>query len=189
MYIALMYFPSLEPVCCYMSNSNCCFLTCIQVSEETGKGVWYSHLFQNFTQFVVIHTVKGFSVLNEAKVDVFFFLEFPCFLYNPMNVDKFISGSCAFSKFRLYIWKFSVHVLLKPSLKILSIILLACERKAIVWTFLGFLHSSVSKESAFFGITLLWDWNKNWTFPIMWPLLSFPNLLTYWVWHFNSIIF
>ena len=74
MYIALMYFPSLEPVCCYMSNSNCCFLTCIQVSEETGKGVWYSHLFQNFTQFVVIHTVKGFSVLNEAKVDVFFFM-------------------------------------------------------------------------------------------------------------------
>ena len=72
-----MYFPSLEPVCCYMSNSNCCFLTCIQVSEETGKGVWYSHLFQNFTQFVVIHTVKGFSVLNEANVDVFFFSGIP----------------------------------------------------------------------------------------------------------------
>ena len=75
MYIALMYFPSLEPVCCYMSNSNCCFLTCIQVSEETGKGVWYSHLFQNFTQFVVIHTVKGFGIVNKADV----FLELSSF--------------------------------------------------------------------------------------------------------------
>ena len=75
--------------------------------------VWYSHLFQNFPQFVVIHTVKGFGIVNEAEVDVF--LEFPCFLYDPTKVGNMISGSSAFSKSSLYIWKFSVHVLLKPS--------------------------------------------------------------------------
>ena len=64
-------FPDLEPVCCSMFNSNCCFLTCIQISQETGKVVWYSHLLQNFPKFVVIHTVKGFGILNKAKVDVF----------------------------------------------------------------------------------------------------------------------
>ena len=74
--------------------------------------VWYSHLFKNFPQFVVIHTVKGFSVVNEAEVDVF--LVFPCFLYNPMDVGNLISSSSAFSKFSLNIWKFSVHILLKP---------------------------------------------------------------------------
>ena len=77
--------------------------------------VWYSHLFRNFPQFVVIHTVKGFRVVNEAEVDVF--LEFLCFLCDPRNVDNFISGSYAFSKHRLYMLKISVHVLLKPSLK------------------------------------------------------------------------
>ena len=77
--------------------------------------VWYSHLIQNFPQFVVIHTVKGFSVVNEAEVDVF--LEFPCFLHDPMNVLNFFSGSSASLKPSLYIWKFSVHILLKHSLK------------------------------------------------------------------------
>ena len=76
--------------------------------------VWYSHLLRIF-QFVVIHTVKGFSLVNEAEIDVF--LEFPCFFYDPMNVGNLISGSFAFSKSSLYIWKFLVHVLLKPSLK------------------------------------------------------------------------
>ena len=76
--------------------------------------VWYSHLFKNFPQFVVIHTVKDFSVVNEAKVDVF--LEFSCFFYDPTNVGNFISGSSAFSKSNLNIWKFSVHELLKHSL-------------------------------------------------------------------------
>ena len=61
----------MEPVCCSMSSSNCCFLTCIQISQEVGKVVWYSHLLKNFPQFVVIHTVKGFDILNKAKVDVF----------------------------------------------------------------------------------------------------------------------
>ena len=99
-----------------MSGSNCCFLTCIQVSQEASKVVWYSHLLKNFPQFAVIHTVKGFSVVNGSEVDVF--LELSCFFYDPINVSNFISGSSAFSKSSLYIWKFSVHVLLKPSLKV-----------------------------------------------------------------------
>ena len=108
-------FPDLEPVRCSMSDSNCCFLTCIQVSQEASQVVWNSHLFQNFPQFVVIHTVKGFGVVNEAKVDIF--MELSCFFYDPMDVDKLISGSSAFSKSSLNIRKFSVHVLLKPSLE------------------------------------------------------------------------
>ena len=76
---------------------------------------WYSHLFRNCLQFVVIHTVKGFSIVNEPEVGAF--LEFPCLLYDPVNVDNLISGSSAFSKSSLYIWKFLFHVLLKPNLK------------------------------------------------------------------------
>ena len=76
--------------------------------------VWYSEIYKNFPQFVVIHTVKGFGIVNEADVDVF--LEFPCFLYDPTKVGNMISGSSTFSKSSLYSWKFSVHVLLKPSL-------------------------------------------------------------------------
>ena len=76
--------------------------------------VWYSHLFKNFPQFVVIHTVKGFSIVNEAEV---VFLEFSCFFYDPTDVGNLISGSSAFSQSNLNIWEFSVHVLLKPSLK------------------------------------------------------------------------
>jgi len=113
---ALMYsFPNLEPVSRSMSSSNCCFLTCLQVSQETGKVVWYSHLFQNFPQFVVIHTVKGFGVVNETEVDVF--LEFSCFFYDPTDVGNLISGPSAFSKSSLNIWKFAVHVLSKPGLE------------------------------------------------------------------------
>ena len=96
-----------------MSGSNHCFLTRIQVTQMTGKVVWYSHLFKNFPQCVVIHTVKGFSIVNKADV----FLEFPYFLYDPTNVGNQISGSSAFSKSNLYIQKFSVYILLKPSLK------------------------------------------------------------------------
>ena len=77
--------------------------------------VWYSQLFKNFPEFVVIHTVKGFGIVNEAEVDVF--LELSCFFYDPMDVGNLISGSSAFSKSSLYIWKFLVHILLKPSLK------------------------------------------------------------------------
>ena len=108
-------FSNLEPVHCSMSDSNCCFLTCIQISQEASTVVWYSHLFKNFLRFVVIHTVKGFGIVGEAEVDVF--LEFSCFFYDPTDVGNLISGSSAFSISSLYIWKFSVHVLMKPSLK------------------------------------------------------------------------
>ena len=115
-YTALSYFfPNFELVLRSMSDSNCYFLTCTQFSQETGKVVWYSHLFKNFPQFVVIHTVKGFSIVNEAEVDVF--LELPCFLLDSVNVGNLLSGSSASSKSRLCIWKFSVHVQVKPSLK------------------------------------------------------------------------
>ena len=77
--------------------------------------VWYSHLFKYFPQFVVIHTVKGFGIVNEAEVDVL--LEFSCFFYDQMDVGNLTSGSSAFSKSSLNIWKFSVHILLKPSLE------------------------------------------------------------------------
>src|SRR5574337_2061725 len=97
-------FPDLEPVCCSMSGSNCCFLTCIQISQEAGKVVWYSHLLKNFPQFVVIHTVKGFGIVNEAKVDVF--LEFSSFFYDPTDVGNLIYASSAFPKSSLNIWKF-----------------------------------------------------------------------------------
>ena len=98
-----------------MSSSNCCFLTCIQVSQETGKVVWYAYLFKNFPLFVVIHTGKVVSIVNEAEVNVF--LKFSFFLYDPTNAGNLISGSSVFSKPSLHIWKFLVQILLKPSLK------------------------------------------------------------------------
>ena len=159
-----------------MSSSNYWFLTCIQVSQEAGQVVWYSHLFQNFPQFVVAHTVKGFGVVNKKKIDVF--LELSCFFDDPMDVGSLISGSSAFSKSSLNIWKFTVHVLLKPVLENFEHYLVSMSNACncvVVW--------------AFFGIAFLWDWNENWPFSVLWPLLSFPNLLAYWVQPFNSIIF
>ena len=97
--------------------------------------VWYSHLFQNFPQFVVTHAVKGFGVVNKAEVDIF--LELSCFFNDPTDVGNLISGSSAFSKSSLNIWKFSVHILLKPHLEILSFSLLTCEIRAIVQNFPG----------------------------------------------------
>ena len=98
-----------------MSSSNCCVLTCIQVSQEAGQVVRYSHLFKNFSQFIVIHAVKGFGEVNKADVDVF--LELSCFFDDPTDAGNFISGSSAFYKSSLNIWKFTVHVLLKPGLE------------------------------------------------------------------------
>ena len=98
-----------------MSGSNYCSLTCIQVSQDTGKVVGYFHLSENFPKCVVIHTVKGISVVNEAEGDVF--LELSCFFSDPVDISNLISGSSAFSKSSLYIWKLLVHVPLKPSLK------------------------------------------------------------------------
>ena len=92
--------------------------------------VWYAHLFQNFQNFIVIHTVKGFGIVNKEKIDVF--LELSCFFDDPVDVGKLISGSSAFSKTSLNIWNFMVHVLLKPGLENLGITLLACEMSAIL---------------------------------------------------------
>ena len=159
-----------------MSSFNRCFLACIQVSQETRKVVWYSHLLKNFPQSVVIHTVKGFSTVNEGEVDVF--LEFSCLFYDPTNVGNLISGSSAFSKPSLYIWRFLVQVLLKPSLKDFE------HNLTSMWN-----ECNCVVAWAFFGIAFLQTWNENRPFPVLYPLLSFPNLLKYWVQHFNSIIF
>ena len=107
-------FPNLEPVCCSMSSSNCYFLTCIQVSQKAGQVVWYSHLLKSFPQFVVIHTVKGFGIVNNAE-DVF--LELSCFFDDPTGVGNLNSSSSAFSKTSLNIWMFTVYILLKPGLE------------------------------------------------------------------------
>ena len=107
-------FSYLEPVCS-MSSSNCCFLTCIQISQEADQVVWYSHLFQNFPQFDVIHTVKGLGIVNKAEMDVF--LELSCFFYDPVDVGNLISGFSSFSMPSLDIWKFMVYILLKPGLE------------------------------------------------------------------------
>ena len=98
-----------------MSGSNCFFLNCIQISQEAGKVVWYSHLLKNFPQFIVIHTVKGFGIVNKAEIDVF--LELSCFYDDPADVGNLISGSSAFSKTSLNIRKFMVHILLKSGLE------------------------------------------------------------------------
>ena len=136
------------------------------------------HFVENWSQwshFVVIYTVKGFGIINKA-VDVF--LEFSCFFYDPVDVGNLISGFSTFSKSSLTIWKFTIHKLLKPHLENFDHYFASVWDEynyVVVWTF--------------FGIAHLWDWNENWPFPILWPLLSFPNLLVYWVQHFHSIIF
>ena len=169
-------FPNLEPVYCSMSSSNCCFLTYIHISQKAGTVVWYSHLFANFSQFIVIHTLKGFGIINKAEVNVF--LELCCFFNDPADVGSLISGSSTFSKSSLNIWKFTVHLLLMPCLENFK------HYFAMVW---DECHCAV--VWAFFGIAFLWDWNEKWPFPVLWPLLNFPNLLAYWVQHFNSILF
>ena len=121
-------------------------------------------------------TVKGFVIVNKAEIDVF--LEFSCFFNDPVDVDNLISCSFAFSKTSLNIWKFMVHVLLKPGLENFQHYITSTWDECncvVVWTF--------------FGIAFLWNRNENWPFPVLWPLLSFPNLLAYWAQHLNSIIF
>src|SRR5574340_815945 len=114
-----------------MTSCKCCFLTCIQISQEAGQVVRYSHLFQNFPQFIVIHTVKDFGIVNKAEIDVF--LELSCFFYDPADVGNLISGSSGFSKNSLNIRKFTVHILLKPGLENFEHYLLVCETIAVVW--------------------------------------------------------
>ena len=91
-----------------MFSSNCCFLTCVQVSQEAGRMVWYSHLLQNFPQFIVIHTVKVYGIVNKTEIDVF--LKLSCFFIDPMDVGNLISGSSAFSKMSLNMFTFLIYV-------------------------------------------------------------------------------
>ena len=144
-------FPDLEPVCCSMSSFNYCFLTCIQVSQEAGMVVWCSHLFKNFPQFV-IHTVKSFSIVNEAEVD---------FFWKSLIFSMIQWMSAAWSldplPFLNPAWTSgnSVHVLLKPSLENFEHYFASVWDEcncAVVWTF--------------FGIAFLCDWNENWPFPV-----------------------
>ena len=127
-------------------------------------------------QFIVIHTVKCFGIVNKAEVD--FFLELSCLIYDPTDVGNLISGSSAFSKSSLNIWKFLVHCLLEPGLENFE------HQFASMWD-----ECNCVIAWTFFGTSFLWDWNENWPFPVLWPLLSFPNLRAYWVQQFNSIIF
>ena len=142
-----------------MQGSNRCFLAHIHVSQETSKMVWYSHLFKSFSQFIMIHTVKGFGVVNV-------FLEFPCFLYDPANVGNWISGSSSFSKPSLDIWKFLDGIMLSLVCKILSMTLLVWEMSVTVW---WLAHSLVL---LFFGvgmrIDLFWSCGHCWVFQICW---------------------
>ena len=144
-----------------MSSSNCCFLTCIHVSQEAGKVIWYSHLFKKFPQFVVIHSQR-LSRSQWSRNRCLFGILF--LFYYPAEIGDLISGSSGFSKSTLYIWKFSFHILVKPSLKDFEHYLARmwderhCE---VVW--------------AFFVIALLWDWNENW--PIKASLGEFWALL------------
>ena len=203
-----------------MSSSNCCFLTCIQVSQEEGQVVWYSHLFQNFPQSFVIHTIKGFGIVNKAEIDAFFsnslaysmiqqMLAIWSLVPLPFLIPSWISGSSRFT----YCWSLAW--------RILSITLLVCAAAVAAATSLqscpmlcnpidgsppGPVVPGFSRQEhwsglpftyecncvvvwVLFGIVFLWDWNENWPFPVLWPLLSFPNLLAYGVQHFHSIIF
>ena len=149
-----------------MSSSNCCFLTCIQISQEEGQVVWYSHVFKNFPQFIVIHTVKEFDVINKAEVDIF--LELSCFFDDPTDVGNLISGSSAFSKSTLNIWKFTVHVLLKTGLENFEHYLPSMWDECncvVVWAFFGI---------AFLGIRMKIDLFQSsghcWVFQICWHI-------------------
>ena len=249
-----------------MSSSNCCFLTYIQISQEAGQVVWYSHLFQNFPQFIVIHTVKGFGIVSQGGIDVF--LELSCFFYDPASAAAAakslqscptlcdpIDGSPPGSPIpgilqaRTLEWvaiSFSNAWKRKVKVKLLNIVRLLAtpwtaayqaplsmgfsrqeywsgsviQQMLAIWSLvpLPFLNPAWTSRSSrftycwsltwtilnitnmwdecncavvwvFFGIAFLWDWNENWPFPVLWPLLSFPNLLAYWVQHFHSIIF
>ena len=147
-----------------MSSSNCCFLIWIQISQEAGQVALYFHHLKNFPQFVVIHTVKGFCIVNKAKI--YIFMELSCFFDDPMDVGNLISGSYAFSKSSLNIWKFTYCWSL--AWRILSIILRACEMSAIVWWF------EHSLALPFFGIGMKTDLFQScghcWVFQICWHI-------------------
>ena len=148
-----------------MSSSNCCFLTCIHISQEADKVVWYSHLLKNVPQFVVTDTVKDVIVVSEAEVD--FLGGMPWFFCDPVDVGSlissppaFINPACTSGSFQFMYCRSLAWRIFEPNL-------------TSMWN-----ECSCAAVSAqFFGIALLWDWNENRSFPILWPLLSFPNLI------------
>ena len=145
-----------------MSSSNCCFLTCMQISQEASQVVWYSHLLKNFSQFVVIHTVKGFGIVNKAEVEVF--LELSCFFDDPPDVGNLISDFSAISKSSLNIWTFLVMYWWSLACRILSITLLACEMSAIV---------------RYFEHSLGLEWKRTFSSPVATALFSkFAGILS-----------
>ena len=129
-----------------MSISSCCSLTCIQISQEEGQVVWYSPLLKNSPQFIVIHTVNGFGIVNKTEIDDF--VELSCFFDDLVDIGNLISGSSAFSKTSLNIRKLMVHILLKPGLEnfehYFTSVLDECNCAVVC---------------AFFGIAFLWHWN------------------------------
>ena len=156
-----------------MSSSNCCFLTCIQISQEAGQ------VFPSLSEFSTVYCDP-----HSQKLWLSQWSRSRCFsgillLFLWLNdVGNLISASSALSKSSLYICKFLVHTVLKPSLEDFEHYFASTVNEcnhAVVW--------------AFFGITFVSDWNENWPLPVLWPLLSFPNLLTYWVQHFHRTSF
>ena len=161
--------------CFSMSSSNCCFLTCIQISQEAGKVVCYSHRFKNFSVCCDPHSQRLWH--SQERRRKYFSGALSLFRWSSRCWQFDLWFLCLFST-SLNIWKFMVHILLKPGLEnfehYFTSIWDECNC-AIVW--------------AFFGIAFLWDWNEKWPFPVLWPVLSFPNLLVCWVQHFHTIIF
>ena len=160
-----------------MLGSNCCFLAYILVSQETDKVVWYSRLFKNFPQgfFCDPHT-QELSHHQWSKSRYFSGTN----LLSPWSNKcwQFDLWFLCLSKTSLTIWQFTVHVLLKPGLENFKHYFISVWDECncvVIW--------------AFFRIAFLRNWNENWPFLVLWPLLSFPNLLAYWVQHFHSIIF
>ena len=168
-------FPKLETISCSIQGTVASWPT----YRFLGRQVRWSGIpisLRDSHSFFMIHTVKGFSVVDETEIDVF--LELPCFLYDRVNVGHSISGSSAFSKTILDIWKFLVHIMLKLSMQDFKHDLTSMGDEwncPMVWTFLT--------------TALLGNWHKDWPFTVLWPLLGLPDFLTYWVQHFNSIIF
>ena len=161
-----------------MSSSNCFFLTCIQISQETCEVVWYSHLFKNVPQFVVIHTVKGFGVVNKAEVDVF--LEFPCFFCDPSDVGNLISGSSAFSKTSLTIWKFSIYMLIKPSLDVIN--------SLFNWIrFLKGIQDTMLKKTCLFQLPFSKMYSFSWFLHFKLMLFLFIHLFMWKAWELSCL--
>ena len=153
-----------------MSSSNCCFLTCVIGFLRGRSGGLVFPFLEEFSRVYCDLHSQRLCIVNKAEIDVF--LELSCFFHDPVDVGNLISGSSAFSKTSFDIWKFMVHVLLKLGLKNFEHYFTSMWDECncvVVW--------------ALFGIAFLLDRNENWPFPVLWPLLSFPNLLAYWVQH------